>query len=167
MAYYRQDGPVPDQVRFTLRVDSESNPALAELLWRMPWGARHAAVIELLELGYRAKQGGLTVPAQPAPPPARKRPTRSEAEPAPRQELVPARSALLPSPAPAPASPADTAPARPTGASPDTTFPMSADPPSAPTVTNQTSPAEPDPAPEASADDEPSAVAALLGQFGG
>ena len=55
---YRQDGPVPEHVKLTLRVDSASYPELAAMLWEMPWGARNAALIDLLVLGMLAKAAG-------------------------------------------------------------------------------------------------------------
>ena len=72
---YRQDEPVPEHVKLTLRVDSAAYPALAALLWEMPWGARNNALIDLLVLGMQAKAAGM-VSAVTSPPDLSRRSTR-------------------------------------------------------------------------------------------
>lgn len=178
---YRQDGPVPEQVRFTLRVDADTNPALAEFLWRMPWGARNPAVVELLELGYRAKQGGLTLPTQAATPrQPLARADEPEAPPASDRtngrpvKAVPANATTVAAIPPASTLPVDRHPTPLASPPPEPAAPQSPETSIAgataqpPAVAEEPPTAEaPDTAPEDEAGDEQSSVSILLGQFGG
>lgn len=90
MAFAQLD-PVPDQLSFTVRIDSLLNPDLAEHIWNLAWGAKNAAVVELLNLGLAAQVGGAP-PAVVRPAPASptiKRGPKAAARPPRRAASVP------------------------------------------------------------------------------
>lgn len=148
---YRQDGPVPKTLSFTLRIDSAANPDLAEYLWGLPWGARNAEVINLLRLGVQGQQVGLALP-----PAAEQAPRATPAH----ARVPPARAAApVPAPLPAASAEADRAPAIAVSAAAAATNPPPPPAPPAAAVDPTATTATPDP------NDQSSAVDLLLDQF--